>query len=81
MIGPSFAGIGENSSFSSPGTSRDLGCSNGGSREDGAGDHKNTREKRKSDSANKDDSGTSFPTINLTTSNLKAYFTIIFSCF
>ena len=81
MIGPSFAGIGENSSFSSPGTSRDLGCSNDGSREDGAGDHKNTREKRKSDSVNKDDSGTGFPIIILMTGNLKAYFTIIFSFF
>lgn len=81
MIGPSFGGSGENSSFSSPGTSRDLGCSNDGSREDGAGDHKNTREKRKSDSVNKDDNGTGFPTIILMTGNLKAYFTIIFSCF
>ena len=81
MIGPSSGGSGENSSFSSPGTNRDLGCSNDGSREDAAGDHKNTREKRKSDSANKDDSGTGFPTINLMNGNLKAYFTIIFSCF
>lgn len=81
MIDPSFGGSGENSSFSSPGTNRDLGCSNDGSREDAAGDHKNTREKRKSDSANKDDSGTGFPTINLMNGNLKAYFTIIFSCF
>lgn len=81
MIGPSFGGSGENPSFSSPGTSRDLGCSNDGGREDGAGAHKNEREKRKSDSGNKDKNGTGFPTIILMTGNLKAYFTIILSCF
>ena len=81
MIGPSFGGSGENPSFSPLGTSRDLGRSNDGGREDGAGAHKNEREKRKSDSGNKDKNGTGFPTIILMTGNLKAYFTIILSCF
>ena len=75
MIGPSFGGSGENSSFSSP-----LG-GDGRSREDGARDHKNKREKRTSDSVDKDDSGTGFLTIILVIGNVKAYFTIIFSCF
>ena len=61
MTGPSFGGSGENSlSFSSPGTSQDLGCSNDGSKKHGAGDHKNKREKRKYDSGNNDENGTGF---------------------
>lgn len=58
MIGPSFGGSGENSSFSSPG--QDLGCGNDGSKKHGAGDHKNKREKRKYDSGNKDKNGMGF---------------------
>ena len=82
MIDLFLGGIGENSlSFSSSGTSRDQGCNNNGSKKDGAGDHKNTRDNRKCDLVNKNDRGTGFPTINLMTGNLKAYFTIILNCF
>ena len=81
MIDLFFGGIGENSSFSSSGISRDQGCNNDGSKKDGAGDHKNKREKHKCDLVNKNDSGTGFPTIFLITGNLKAYFTIILNCF